>query len=441
MAAKRKGKTIPPLKTLSIERWGEDMFKSWKCGSDRSFEPTMQRFIDLNRKELEFLGITARIVTVDFKAALEVETSGFIGAVAVKAPNTGLIAADLVVTGRFGEDSSEIIDFVGDKIRPEYSESFKLLHTPTVSPPVSLECCRYVDLYLEAEHTSWRHFVNEKRRERFPSSATMWDEYACRVSVDPLQSLNFNNRINTLTDRHRERFQVNYALAMALDKIEHSMLPPGTMLAYGHRIERARRLLQQRKTEPADSIPIHGYDISIIKKLKHAANLVLADKTESKAAWRLDYTEFFERYVQYLFSNAARMKGGSIRCNQRYGIYGGVKPAWGMSHLEPDIVIATAEEIIVADAKYKSHFYNWDSATEDLRETFRHDLHQVLAYSALVSTSAQRCTRCVLMYPYTRFSRHDLMTGADGTVRVSIVGVPFTRNSVRDTIDSLADLL
>ena len=81
MAAKRKGKTIPPLKTLSIERWGEEMFKSWKCGSDRSFEPTMQRFIDLNRKELEFLGITARIVTVDFKAALEVETSGFIGAV------------------------------------------------------------------------------------------------------------------------------------------------------------------------------------------------------------------------------------------------------------------------------------------------------------------------------------------------------------------------
>ena len=64
-----------------------------------------------------------------------------------------------------------------------------------------------------------------------------------------------------------------------------------------------------------------------IKELKEVANRVLQNSSSSQNAWRLDFAEFFERYVQFIFKEIARAKGERIICNPHFPVYG-YKPAW-----------------------------------------------------------------------------------------------------------------
>ena len=65
--------------------------------------------------------------------------------------------------------------------------------------------------------------------------------------------------------------------------------------------------------------------------------------------------------------------------------------------MEPDIIITKGDNAIMADAKYKMHLYNSKSEKVDvLKESFRHDLHQTLAYS---SFEKARNKMAMLVYP------------------------------------------
>ncbi len=108
-------------------------------------EPVMQRFIDLNRKNLDFMGISARIETLDGKPTLQLTTSKFIGAIPLLSPMNGKISGDLIVTGRFGENAGEIISLLDNTIRPEYSAEFRLALDSQMAPPIFIECCKYID--------------------------------------------------------------------------------------------------------------------------------------------------------------------------------------------------------------------------------------------------------------------------------------------------------
>jgi 5-methylcytosine-specific restriction endonuclease McrBC regulatory subunit McrC len=72
-----------------------------------------------------------------------------------------------------------------------------------------------------------------------------------------------------------------------------------------------------------------------------------------------------------------------------------------MGHLTPDLVLRRTDQVHVFDAKYKAHFAELDEAgwariTDDVRDSHRADMHQVLAYAALFD--APRITT-TLVYP------------------------------------------
>lgn len=84
-----------------------------------------------------------------------------------------------------------------------------------------------------------------------------------------------------------------------------------------------------------------------------------------------------------------------------------------LGHLTPDIVLRRHDEVRIFDAKYKAHFAELDEAgwlrmANDIRDSHRADMHQVLAYAALVDAPRITTTLVYPLRPATFACRHAL---------------------------------
>ena len=51
-------------------------------------------------------------------------------------------------------------------------------------------------------------------------------------------------------------------------------------------------------------------DLPIVKRIKEIANRIILQKHSQSYAWRIDVALFFERYVQWIFEQTAKLIGG-----------------------------------------------------------------------------------------------------------------------------------
>lgn len=267
-----------PLSTLSTTIWTSDKMKKrwkWNRGREKTMEPAIQRFIDLNSKSLDFLGISAKLVTDGLKPALQLTTSKYVGTVPIKSPQNGKYVGDLSVRGRFGEDAAELIPLLGDHVKIEYNDELRLNKPSVINPPIYIECCKYIDTFFEAQRYKWRKFNNVVRIQHQPSSATLWAEYAVRVAKDPLQFNIYKNKCNVLFTNHKEWRQLTYILTLAIKELHSHNVPIRTRVSYEDRIQHLTSLIRQLPIEPTNDIQLHMSDPQIIKKLKKMALLFL----------------------------------------------------------------------------------------------------------------------------------------------------------------------
>ena len=427
------GYSFGNLPTLSTITWSAEKVKSWKWGDNRYLETVMQRFVMLNQKNLNYLGITASIVEQESRPALQLITSQYIGSIPIFSPKNGKPCGDLTVTGRFGENAGEIISLLDSSIRPEYSDEYQLTMDSQMTPPIFIECCKYIDAYIEAARFKWRKFDNVEKTEFRPSGSTIWSEYALRTAMNPLDFRTFKNKSNILSTNHSEWNQLNYVLQIAITELESVRVPMRTRAVYAERIAYLKRKLQDERIEYTTAVKQRMSDPAIIKQVKTLANVILQNKSNEKLAWRMNYSEFFERYVQYIMENVAVKKGVRSINNPHYGVNVSRCPSWGLSYLEPDIVLHQDTKQVIVDAKYKSHMFNWNEDSEELKDSFRHDLHQVLAYCSFASNTNKEA---MIVYPFTDFIARKMrivnpLTHIENTVQ--LVGVPIDRKRLPDT--------
>ncbi len=124
-------------------------------------------------------------------------------------------------------------------------------------------------------------------------------------------------------------------------------------------------------------------------------------------------------------------------CNPKYAGHG-ANFDWLLRYLEPDIVLQFAETKIIVDAKYKSYLYHKHSKSDTLRESFRNDLHQLLAYTAF---STEKKKPCVIVAPFSRLEVSNIQyrspfSGA--TVEISCLGLLFSAGSLSETVNQLS---
>lgn len=406
-------------------------------GCDKRYpEAMLQRFIALNRKALDFLGITPTVVQRNCQFTLSLASSNYIGAAPLVSPSNGKLICTINVVGRYNEEIGELLSLISDTLQPEYSQTLRLPER-LQKPPIYIECCRYIDTYLQAAKYKWNKFSNEVKIQHAPNSGTQWNKYAQSVASSPLNFLNFQNKCNILSTDHKEWRQLTYVLKLCIEIMEGAQTPIRVKSSYQEKIAYLKRVINEIGSEVVTTFAKRMSDPVVIKQLKEIGNTILDGENNESIAWRLDYSNFFEKYVQYLLSNVVRKAGASIYNNQHFPIRSNHRPKWGLAYLEPDIILQKDNIQYAIDAKYKSHIFNWNEASDTLKDDFRRDFHQVLAYS---SFSKAEHKNVALVYPFNAFAVHRMSitsplnsTGTD----ILMIGVPISRSMVGDTIEKL----
>ena len=116
---------FPRLSTLdTFKVSAEKLIVAFK--EDKRYpESFLQKFITVNRRSFDFLGITPSVEQVDYRYNLILKTSKNIGTAPIYSPRHKPFY-DIVVSGRYNEEVGELIPLLGDYISPDYSDELKL---------------------------------------------------------------------------------------------------------------------------------------------------------------------------------------------------------------------------------------------------------------------------------------------------------------------------
>ena len=227
-----------------------------------------------------------------------------------------------------------------------------------------------------------------------------------------------------------------------LDQAKACLEAPATPHNYRNRVAELlpRLSLQLRgvSREKPDLFRSGATDLPIVKRIKEIANRIILQKHSQSYVRRIDVALFFERYVPWTFKQWGKRIGGEMVCNPKHAGHG-ANFDWLLHYLEPDIVLKFAETQIIVDAKYKSYLYRKHSKSDTLRESFRNDLHQLLAYTAF---STEKKKPCVIVASFSRFEVSKIQYRSpfsDATIEISCLGIPFSAGSLPETIDQLCE--
>ncbi len=434
--------SILRLKVLSPKIISFDSLKKdWKgLDTRKDAERHLIEFKNINSDIFEFLGIAAELTRdSNGSSALQLTTSNYAGCVPLLSPATGMPYGELLVEGLYGENLSELISVIKQDLKIEYNERFQINTVNTVKPPLYLECQKYIDKYIEAQRYHWRRFKNVEQIQPYPTSSTLWDKYAVR-DIDPWSAFKYPNKSNILTCDHEEWRALTYILSISINEIMKPTTPLRSKGPYLSKISVLSKQFDITTLKPVSNISIRVSDPYVIKEVKEIGLRILQNNVNSRRAWRIDYAEFFERYVQYLLKEVAHVKGAKLESNKKYPLRG-ERPAWTLSYLEPDAVIYKNDIQYIIDAKYKSHMYNVNNVSDELKDSFRADLHQVLAYSSFNNTSRKNV---ILIYPSGVFLKKRISARSsinNMETIIYLVGIPLEKSKMEDVKVKLNEII
>lgn len=410
-------------------------------GEDSDAQERLALFILYNKQSFSFLSIDVYL-SEDGNPALVFQPSEKAGVAPLFSPVNGKICASIIVKGNLSEDISEVLPLIEGDIEISFSDKLRIQYKSAIKPPLYFECAKFIDEYIKAQRNNWKKFISEEKLESSPTSSTIWTKYASR-SYDPNAALKYPNKKNLLSNNHTEWRALNYVLKMCLDELSNPTTPRVSRLAYKEKVESLRRSIKTIDLIKPDEIKIHSSDPLDIKKLKQTGNRILSSITSEYRAWCIDFSILFERYVQYIFKQVAIQTGCTTYTNNRFAI-SGFQTKWTLSYLEPDVLIRKGNKVIAADAKYKMNMYNIASeSVASLKEAFRHDLHQILAYSSFLKDTHKTS---ILVYPCKTFRIvHQRLSSSITAANndLYLIGIPWgeclkgnTRLSIREKVSA-----
>jgi len=149
--------------------------------------------------------------------------------------------------------------------------------------------------------------------------------------------------------------------------------------------------------------------------------------------------DVFEKFIQYIFKKVAKETGGRLYSNFKFRSRTSKHYSWELKHIEPDAIFQKENVLVFIDAKYKSNLYNKFDQSEVLKENYRHDLHQIMAYSSFSKTD---CKFGFLCYPSDEIELKSIryQNGInDAVIEILIMGIPLRKDCVADVRNLLID--
>jgi len=390
---------VPCLIEKSKSLNGLVLQKKWfKKADKRIIGQYLQKFINYNSELFSFLGVQPVITGTDQNISLFFRTSNFIGSIPLRSSDTGKQIGDFVVTPRFSgqnryEDYIEILNLLDSQISPDVIDSLPLVSGKNFRPPLYLEAVKYINLIEELTKKSWRKFDNIEKNLNNPSGQVNWYKYALNEAKVENKT-KFPSRINVLNQFHTEYSELRYVFDLCVKEINSQNTPLKTKTTIKPKIISLEDKLYSHKPKITKQIVIRYTDTPLVKECKQIANKILSNNLSISTAWRVDFSEVFERFIQYIFEEVSKEIGGKLFNNFRFQSKATKKFTWQLHYLEPDAIYQKDDITIFIDAKYKSNMYNKFDKSIKLKEDHRHDLHQILAYSSFEKFSSKNSFIC-----------------------------------------------
>ncbi|GEC70661.1 hypothetical protein SAMN05443543_102288 [Flavobacterium flevense] len=383
---------IPCLTEKPVLLNGFALQKKWfKSADKRIIGQYLQKFIDYNCDNFKFLGVNPLIVGTDQNTTLAFQTSQYIGTIPLRASDTGKQIGDFVVMPRFTgrdrfEDYIEILNLLGTEISPQVIDSLPLASGKNFRPPLYLEAVKFIDSLEMLIKTSWRKFDSVEKTTLEPIGQINWNKY---VSQEYKNRLKFPTKKNILSEFHKEYSEIRYVFDLCKFELLSSNTPQRIKNLIRARLLFLDEKLYLHKPTSVNNIVLKSYDNPIVEKCKIQANKVLNFNFISSTAWRVDFSDVFEKFVQYIFKEVSKETGGRLFSNFKLHSKTSNHYSWELKHLEPDAIYQKDNLLVFIDAKYKSNLYNKFDKNEKLKDVHRYDLHQIMAYSSFSKMDAK----------------------------------------------------
>jgi hypothetical protein len=428
---------IPCLTEQSKHLSGVVLQKKWFRKADpRIMGQYLQKFISYNSDEFRFLGVQPYLIGSDQSTALTFRSSGFIGCIPLRASDTGKQIGDFVVMPRFTgrdrfEDYIEILNLLGTEISPEVIDSLPLASGKNFRPPLYLEAVKFISSLENLTLRPWRKFDNVEKVSNQPTGQINWTKYINKeYKVE--NRLKFPSRTNILSEFHIEYSEIRYVYDICKSELLSANTPQRIKNTLRNKLSFLELHLYNHKPSGTNKITIKSSDSPTVKTCKEQANKILNFNLTDSTAWRVDFSDVFEKFIQYIFKEVAKETGGRLYSNFKFQSKTSKHYSWELKHIEPDAIFQKENLLIFIDAKYKSNLYNKFDKSELLKEDHRHDLHQIMAYSSF-SNSANKIG--FLCYPSDQLEIKNIqynnrINGISNTIQV--LGVPLKKDVITE---------
>lgn len=416
---------IPCLTECSQQFSGLYLQKKWfKSVDKRVIGQYLYKFSSYNAKQFEFLGVKPIISGVDQKINLAFKSSQYIGVIPLRAPDTGKQIGDFAVMPRFighdrFEDYIDILNLLDQSIETEIMDSLPLISGRNFRPPFYLEAIKFIETLEQLFLKSWRKFDTHEKLLQQPTGRVNWNKYV-QGSSKVENQLMFPTKVNVLTELHKEYAEIKYVFDICKKELMSMHVPDRIRYSFRKRVRFLEEKMYLHQAQFTKQIIIKAKDSLTIKTCKIQANKVLNYSLSTSLAWRVDFADVFEKFTQYIFKQMAKETGGKVFSNTRFYAKSSKNYAWELKYLEPDAIYKKNQSVIFIDAKYKSHIYNKFTHSESLKDEYRHDLHQIMAYSSF-NQAAEKYG--ILCYPsfkldFKKRTYINSINGAENTILI-----------------------
>lgn len=437
---------IPCLTEQSQRFSGIALQKKWfKSADKRVIGQYLQKFIDYNASQFKFIGVQPFIIGSDQSTSLAFRSSSFIGSIPLRASDTGKQIGDFVVMPRFTgrdrfEDYIEILNLLGTEISPEVIDSLPLASGKNFRPPLYLEAVKFIAALEVLISKPWSKFDNVEKISSQPTGQINWNKYI-NNEYKIENRLKFPTRKNILSEFHSEYSVIRFVFDICKNELLSSNTPQRIKNIIRPRLNFIEEKLYLHKPTVTNNIPIRSSDSPAIKICKEQANKILNFNLVESTAWRVDFSDVFEKFVQHIFKEVAKETGGKLFANFKFQSKTSKHYSWELKHIEPDAIYQKDNFLVVIDAKYKSNLYNKFGNSEILKDDHRHDLHQIMAYSSFSKADLKYGFLC---YPSEQLELKiiEYKNGINEvTNTVSIMGIPLKKEIINEAKRLLADKL
>ncbi len=377
---------------------------------------SIESFNRLNALAFKALAITAQFETTPRGPELTLRPGGSVGAIPLRSGTTGQVVAGFIVRPRFGWSGvGSIMTNIGWHAGPS------ILSVPLVPgsgrevPPWVLAGPVLARLRALLD-TLKRGFDFRTSTLRAPRGTIMWAQYL-RRSVPA-------GRLHQIPSRFPDPSSdplIRGAVRWTVERVLQELIIVGGQDRIALDLENEAMLLLQRVGDVPRVYPrpeiLRRFavgDLLVHETLRSGLDAIGWVRDErglgggrqmDGLAWSMSLDRLWEYFVEAKVREEARLPGGTVRSG-RLGetitaLHWSDPSHRSLGHLTPDIVVVRGRSVRIVDAKYKSHFAeieenSWRRMAEEIRESHRADLHQVLAYTSLFDAEEITAT---LAYP------------------------------------------